>query len=215
MTSTPAVASVNVGRPRPVATGRRVVQTAIWKAPVEGPVRAEGVNLVGDGQADRRVHGGADKAVYAYAAEDVAWWAGELGRDLPPGVFGQNLDLRGVDVTEALVGERWRIGSVLFEVRQPRLPCFKLGLRMADERFPKRFGAAGRPGAYLSIIEPGTLRAGDAVDVVERPDHDVTMGAFAAAYLHDHGRLGDLLAVPRLPADWREWISERLARAAG
>ena len=136
---TARVASVNVGRPRPVDTGRRVVETAIWKRPVAGRVAVRGVNVDGDDQADRTVHGGPDKAVYAYALEEIRQWEDELGRPLGAAAFGENLTTEGIDVSGALVGERWRIGTTLLEVVQPRLPCFKLGLRMGDPTFVKRF----------------------------------------------------------------------------
>src|SRR3954469_3750355 len=116
--------SVNVGRPQPVGLRRgRTVRSAIGKAPVDGRVRVAGVNLEGDDQADRRVHGGPDKAVYAYASEDTAWWSAELGRDLGPAIFGENLTTEGVDVSGAVIGERWRVGTVELQVAQPRLPC--------------------------------------------------------------------------------------------
>ena len=133
------VVAVNVGVPRPVELGGRTIWTAIWKSPVEGRVPLRGVNLRGDDQADRSVHGGPDKAVYAYGAEDTEWWEAELGRSLGPGAFGENLTVRGLPVSEAVIGERWAAGSTLLEVAQPRLPCFKLGLRMGDPLFPKRF----------------------------------------------------------------------------
>jgi MOSC domain-containing protein YiiM len=209
----PALVSVNVGAPRevPSLTGKRVVRTAIWKQPVDGRVAVRGVNVEGDDQADRKVHGGPDKAVYAYALEDTRWWEGELGREVGPGGFGENLTISGLEVSGALVGERWRIGSVLLEVVQPRLPCFKLNLRMGDNRFGKRFVAAGRPGAYLRIVEEGELGAGDAVEVVRRPEHDVTMRLMMHAGLVDQDRLPELLAAPDLIADWREWAEKRAA----
>src|SRR3954471_21454990 len=157
--------SVNVGRPRVVPRGDGTALTAIWKAPVDGRVAVGGVNVDGDDQADRSVHGGPDKAVYAYAAEEVRLWEQELGRTLGPSAFGENLTTEGIDVSGALIGERWRIGTALLEVVQPRLPCFKLGLRMGDPSFVKRFGQASRPGAYLRILEEGELGAGDAVEV--------------------------------------------------
>ena len=120
------------------------MQTAIWKAPVEGRVAVRGVNLDGDDQADRSVHGGPDKAIYAYAAEEVRTWEGELGRELGPSAFGENLTTEGIDVSGALLGERWRVGTTLLEVVQPRLPCFKLGMRMGDPAFVRRFGEASR-----------------------------------------------------------------------
>jgi MOSC domain-containing protein YiiM len=169
------VLSVNVARPAPLATGRRVVPSAIRKAPVEGPVALRGINLEGDEQADRRVHGGPEQAVYAYASEDTAWWADQLGRPLGPGAFGENLTIEGVDVSGARIGERWRIGGVELRVTAPRVPCFKLEARMGVPGFQRRFLHAGRPGAYFAIVREGTLQAGDAVEIVHRPGHDVTV----------------------------------------
>ena len=164
--------SVNVGLPRdvPSLSGRRVVRTAFWKFPVEGRVAIRGVNLEGDGQADRRVHGGPDKAIYAYAVEETRLWEAELGRELGPAPFGENLTTSGIAVSDALVGERWRVGTTLLEVVQPRLPCFKLDLKMGEAGFGRRFVAANRPGAYLRILEEGELGAGDAVEVVHLAD---------------------------------------------
>ncbi len=119
------VISVNVGQKRPVTHGVQTFETGIYKEPVDGPVPVRGVNLVGDDQADRSVHGGVDRAVYAYASEDYAWWGAELGRQLAPGTFGENLTLHGVDVTAAVIGERWIIGAdVELEVSTPRIPCY-------------------------------------------------------------------------------------------
>jgi MOSC domain-containing protein YiiM len=203
--------AVNVGAVRVVRLGDRSIETAIWKHPVPGRVAVRGVNLDGDDQADRSVHGGPDKAVYAYAIEDTRWWEAGLGAELGPGAFGENLTVAGVDVTNARVGERWAVGSTLLEVRQPRLPCFKLGLRMGDPGFLRRFAEAGRPGAYLAIVESGDVGAGDAIEIVDRPDHEITVGLVAHAYLRDRARLPELLAADALPASWREWIEERTA----
>jgi MOSC domain-containing protein YiiM len=161
-----SVLSVNLAEPRTIRWRGQDVWTGIFKEPVAGPVRAAGVSLEGDHQVDKRVHGGDAKAVYAYACEDYEWWEQELGRELPPGTFGENLTLGGVRVSGAPAGERWRVGSALLEVTDPRLPCFKLGVKMGDNRFLKRFTAAGRPGTYLRIVEEGELAAGDAVEVV-------------------------------------------------
>jgi MOSC domain-containing protein YiiM len=208
--SAATLVSVNVGRPRDVPTGKRVVRTAIWKSPVDGRVAVRGVNLDGDDQADRSVHGGPDKAVYAYAIEDTRRFARELERDdLGPGAFGENLTVEGLDVSGARPGDRWRVGTTLLEVVQPRLPCFKLGLRFGDPAFVRRFARAGRPGAYLRILEEGELRAGDAVEVVERAAHDVSVRFMMHAILVDHDALPELLAVPDLLPDWRSWIEER------
>lgn len=206
------VLSVNVGRPRALDTGRRTVLTAIWKVPVEGRVRVRGVNLDGDGQADRSVHGGPDKAVYAYAIEDTRAWEREIGGELGPGAFGENLTIEGIDVSGALIGERWRVGTTLLEVVQPRLPCFKLGLRMNDPSFVKRFAAASRPGAYLRIVEEGDLGAGDtvAVDTAALPDHGVTMRLLFDAMLIDHSLIPQALRAPQLIPSLRESMTRML-----
>lgn len=173
------VRSVNVGALRRVEHRGREVMTGIWKEPVAGRVAVRGVNLDGDDQADRRFHGGPDKAVYAYAVEDYAWWASELGHVLAPGTFGENLTVKGVDLTTAVVGERWLVGTCVLEVCQPRTPCWKLGLRMGDDRFPARFLAAGRPGAYLRIAREGELGAGDELVRFHIPDEGPTIGEVA------------------------------------
>lgn len=195
---TPIVASVNVGRPREVDTGTRMIMTSIWKEPVEGRVAIRGVNIDGDDQADRSVHGGSDKAVYAYAAEDTAWWGERLGADPGPAPMGENLTTTGLDVSEARIGERWEVGTALLEVRQSRMPCFKLGLRMGDPSFVKAFARSSRPGAYLGIVREGDVGAGDPIEVVHRPGHDVTVRLMHRALLHDHGLLADLLEAPEL-----------------
>ncbi|MGH3872236.1 MAG: MOSC domain-containing protein [Pseudonocardiaceae bacterium] len=211
MTDAPGrVVSVNVGVPREVSWRGRIVHTAIFKDPVDGRVPVHGVNLAGDDQADREVHGGPDKAVYIYADEDLQWWAGRLGRQLPPGVFGENLTVTGIAVTGAVIGERWRVGTVELEVCGPRVPCYKLGIRMGDDGYPRRFAAAGRPGAYLRILVGGSVGAGDEVVVAHRPDHGVTVGAVAHAFHHDHTRAPEILAAPQLTEFWRTWAQQRL-----
>jgi MOSC domain-containing protein YiiM len=206
-----SVLSVNVAEIREIPRGGEMVRTGIWKVPVAGRMAVRGVNVEGDEQADRSVHGGPDKALYAYAREDTDWWERELRRELPHGVFGENLTLRGVEVTGALIGERWRIGSVLLEVSEPRFPCWKLGTRFGDPRMLKRFAAARRPGAYLRIAEEGVLAAGDAVEVVERPGHDLTIAGFAEAFLADRDSLPRLLEVPAVSKVWQDWVRERAA----
>lgn len=210
----PQVRSVNVGRPREVEWEGGQVTTAIYKSPVPGRHRVEGVNVAGDDQADRSVHGGRDKAVYAYSREDYAWWEDELDRELAPGTFGENLTVGGIDPQQALVGERWRIGSVLLQVTQPRIPCYKLGIRMDDRQFPRRFADAGRPGTYLAIVEPGELGAGDAIEVVDRPDHGVTVGTVERAYHAERSLAPELVPVEQLPRNWRIWAAKVVAAAA-
>jgi MOSC domain-containing protein YiiM len=204
--------SVNVGRPQPVGLHRgHTVQSAIAKVAVEGRVRVEGVNLAGDDQADRRVHGGPDKAVYAYAREDTAWWERELGRELGPGAFGENLTVEGVAVSGALIGERWRLGTVELEVCQPRFPCFKLGLRFDEPQMLKRFTRAERPGAYLRIVREGEIGAGDAIEVTYRPDHGVTIALVARAVSIEPALLEFAAAAPALPAGLADWMRRRAA----
>ena len=207
-----SLVSVNVGRPRQVGVRRgRPLMSAIGKAPVDGPVEVAGINVAGDEQANRRVHGGPDKAVYAYAGEDAAWWASELGREIRPGMFGENLTVAGVDVTGARIGERWRIGSVELEVCQPRIPCAKLGIRFGDPLMVRRFGEAARPGAYLRIVRAGTLRAGDEVTVVSRPEHAVTIELVFRALVLDESLLAAAAAAPELPASLAAWMRDRAA----
>jgi MOSC domain-containing protein YiiM len=204
--------SVNVGRPQPVGLRRgKTVRSAIGKAAVAGRVRVAGVNVEGDDQADRSVHGGPDKAIYAYAAEDTAWWESELGRELGPGAFGENLTVEGVDVSGAVVGERWRLGTVELEVCQPRFPCFKLGLRFGDPTMLKRFTRAERPGAYLRILREGEIGAGDAIAVSDRPAHGITIALVARAVMIDHALLQRASGAPELPIDLSEWMRERAA----
>jgi MOSC domain-containing protein YiiM len=208
----PRIVSVNVGTPRQISVRRgRPMMSAIGKLPVEGPVRVEGVNVAGDDQADRRVHGGPDKAVYAYAREDSNWWAEQLGREIADGMFGENLTTEGVDVSNALVGERWRIGTVELEVCQPRLPCSKLGLRFGDLKMVKLFGQASRPGAYLRIVTEGELQSGDELTVVSRPDHDVTVALVADAILVDQSLAAKAASAPELAEDLAEHLRAQAA----
>ncbi len=199
------IISINVGAPRTFEFRGRTVSTAIFKSPVEGPVRVEGVNLIGDDQADRRVHGGIDKAVYAYASEDYEWWSGQLGRTLPPGMFGDNLTTEGIDVGRAVVGQQWRIGDVVLEVSEPRVPCYKLGIRMEDPGFPAVFSAADRPGSYLRIIEEGLLAAGDHIEIGAPPEHGLTVADIARIYHRDHQEAGRFVEAAQLSDRWKRW----------
>jgi MOSC domain-containing protein YiiM len=206
------VGSVNVGAPRRVRWHGRTVTTAIWKQPVSGRVAARDVNLAGDDQADRRVHGGPTKAIYAYSEADYRWWAEKLDSPLGPGTFGDNLTVAGVDLAAAVVGERWGIGSATLRVTEPRIPCFKLGIRMGDAAFVDRFADAARPGTYLAIEQPGDIGAGDAIHLLDRPDHGVTVGTVERAY---HGRLELLPSLPDLEdlsESWRDWARRQLSR---
>ena len=159
--------------------------TAIDKRPVTGPVAVGELGLAGDKQCDRRFHGGPDKALYAYAVEDADWWSTELDRDIPPGQFGENLTTRGLDITGALIGERWQIGGpktgILVEVRSPRDPCGNLSARMGIPKFHRRFVATGRVGAYLKVLSTGSVRAGNRIVVVHRPAQGLSIAEASGA----------------------------------
>jgi MOSC domain-containing protein YiiM len=200
------VISVNVGQPRTVAVRRGTATTAIWKTPVTGRVRARGVNLDGDVQVDRKNHGGPDKAIYTYAAGDIAYWERRLGRPLGPGALGENLTTVGIDTNEALIGERWAVGSTIPEVSEPRSPCYRPALRHRDPTLPKAFVAAQRPGTYLRIVQEGDIGAGDTIEVVWRPDHDVTVRLAFQAWLVDRTLVARLWAAPQLSAAWKNWM---------
>jgi MOSC domain-containing protein YiiM len=207
------ILSVNVGAAREFEYGGRVARSAIWKTPVAGRVAARGVNLAGDDQADRKAHGGFDKAVYAYAVEDTRWWEEQIGRPLAYGEFGENLTTEGIEVNVALVGERWAIGSTVLEVSEPRIPCWRLGVRMNDNQFPRRFTEALRPGTYLRIIAEGELGAGDEIRVVGKPDTDLTVRDVFRIYVRDRHEAGRLLAVPQMSDAWKRWAKDFLQKA--
>ena len=205
------VISVNVGERQAVRFRGHAALTGIYKSPVEGSVRVEGVNLVGDDQADRRVHGGLHKAVYAYASEDYGWWSGQLGHPFAPGTFGENLTTEGIDIGTAVVGQRWRVGDVVLEVSEPRMPCYKLGIRMNDPGFPALFSAAGRPGSYLRIIHEGSLAAGNRIETDTPPEHGLTVADIARIYDRDHHQARRLLEAPELSHPWKRW-AKRIAQ---
>jgi MOSC domain-containing protein YiiM len=172
------VAAVNVVHALVPDTRGDLDLTAIDKRPVAGRVPVGPLGLVGDDQCDKRHHGGREQAVYAYAREDAQWWAGELGCEISPGRFGENLSTSGLDVTGAVIGERWRVGEdgLVLEVSSPRIPCTTFQGWMDEPRWVKRFTEHGAPGAYLRVVAPGTVAAGDSVEMVHRPAHGVTVG---------------------------------------
>ena len=208
------VLSVNVGRPREFDFNGHPARSAIWKSPVAGRVAARGVNLDGDDQADRKAHGGPDKAVYAYAVEDARWWEREIGRTIPPGGFGENLTIEGIEVNDALVGERWLIGSAVFEVSEPRIPCWRLGVRMDDPGFVRRFTDAQRPGTYLRIVAEGDVGVGDVVNVISEPAHDLSVRDVFRIYTRDRGEVRRLIGVPAISDAWRGWAEHVLTKSS-
>ncbi|OKI03453.1 sulfurase [Streptomyces sp. CB02923] len=207
--------SVNVGRPRPMEYRGATGSTGIGKQPVDGPVAVSppgpkgvaGSGLAGDAVVNLQHHGGDDQAVYAYAREDLDVWEKELGRELPAGMFGENLTTRGVDVTHARIGERWRVGSrLLLEVTSARIPCMTFQGRLGEPGWIKRFTQAGVPGAYLRVVEPGEIRAGDPITVEHRPDHDVTIALAFRGMTTRREMLPRLLeAGEALHPELREW----------
>ena len=207
------VESVNVGMPRQIEHEGRLVTTAIWKQPVPGRSVVRGVNVAGDEQGDRTVHGGVDKAVYAYSSEDYEWWRHELGRELTPGAFGENVTTVGIDISNAVVGQRWTLPDLVLEVSQPRLPCFKLGMRMGDAGFPEVFKNAARFGTYLRIIREGTIGSGDPIEVGSRPSHGLTVSKIGESYpIPDPDLVATMLEVPQLPDGWRNWAERAQSR---
>ena len=212
-TSAGRVLSVNVGSVRAFDYNGRPAQSAIWKSPVLGRIAARGVNLAGDDQADRQAHGGPDKAVYAYAVEDARWWQQRIGRSLGYGEFGENLTTEGIEVNDALVGERWRIGTTVLEVSEPRIPCWRLGVRMNDTMFPRQFTEALRPGTYLRLIVEGSVAAGDEIWVVERPAHGLSIRDVFRIYTRDRHEVQRLLTVPRMSESWKRWAVDWLQKS--
>ncbi|MFE4701718.1 MOSC domain-containing protein [Streptomyces sp. NPDC056738] len=215
--------SLNLGRARTVPyTDQPEGVTGIDKRPVEGPVRVTapgpkgvgGSGLAGDTVCDLRHHGGDDQAVYAMAREDLDGWERELGRTLPNGVFGENLTTLGLDVSGALIGERWRIGSgVVLEVTCGRIPCRTFQEHLGEKRWVRRFTLQGAPGAYLRVIEPGEIRTGDPVEIVHRPAHDVTVAVQFRAATTERELLPRLLAAgtalhPESLAAAREYVAK-------
>lgn len=220
------VLAVNVGAAS--ATPRRhggMPVTGIDKRPVDGPVRVQAPGpkgtgasgLVGDTVADLRHHGGTDQAVYAYAREDLDVWQGELGRTLGCGAFGENLTTEALDITAARVGERWRVGAdVVLEVADPRIPCRTFAAWLGERGWERRFIRRGAPGAYLRVIAPGCVQAGDPIEVCARPGHDVTIGLMLRALTGERALLPRLLAAGEaLPAETRALVQAYMAGTSG
>lgn len=211
------VRSVNVGvlAPNPAKGGA----TGFAKWPVSGPVAVSAPGapkgasgLAGDAIGDGKNHGGDDQAVYAFAREDLDRWEDELGRALPDGSFGENLTTWGVDPNAALIGEQWRVGDdLVLQVSGPRLPCKTFAARMGVRAWAGRFSADGRPGAYLRVVRPGRVRAGDPIVVSHRPDHDVSVSLALFAFTSRPGLLAGLLAAgDDLSAEMRGYIHSKL-----
>lgn len=193
--------------------GKRPGSSGIDKKPVAGRVAVRELGLDGDVQVNRKYHGGEGQAVYAYAQSDADWWEHELDRELPPGRFGENLRTTGLDLTGAVLGERWRVGTALLEVTDCRIPCANFERFWGVPQLVKRFTAHGASGAYLRVVEVGELGAGDEIEVVDRPDHGVTTGLAFRAYTTQAYRLPELApALPYLPERTRDTITAKIEK---
>jgi MOSC domain-containing protein YiiM len=205
------VTHCNVARPRPKLIDNSIVETAIDKHAADGPVDVDREGFVTDQVGDTRHHGGTEQALYAYAGEQYDHWEAELGRELRPGVFGDNLTTRGLDVDGALIGERWRVGTVTVEISGPRIPCATFAAQVGERGWVRRFAAHGRSGAYLRVVQPGAIAPGDRIVVVDRPDHDVTVSDVLRIHLHDHHEAHRLVALPGLGTRLGEWARRQVA----
>ena len=208
------IVSLQVGRPRLTVWNGQTVSTGIYKTPVGGRVMLRALNLDGDRQADLSVHGGPEKAAYAYPSEHYIYWREELpGVELPWGMFGENFTTEGLDESTVNVGDRFRIGSAEVTVTQPRLPCHKLGIKFGRADVLKRFLASGRTGFYFSVRREGEVGAGDEVELVGRDEHNVTVADVLRLYVRDGGDVETLrraVAVEALPESWRGHFRQRL-----
>ncbi len=196
--------------------GRRPGRSGIDKRPVAGRVAVHALGLDGDVQVNRKYHGGEGQAVYAYAQEDADWWSAELDRELPPGRFGENLRTSGLDLTGAVLGERWRVGTALLEVTACRIPCANFERFWGVPQLVKRFTARGASGAYLRVLETGDVGAGDPVEVVSRPGHGVTVGLLFRATTTRRRLLPEIApALEHLPLKDRPKLAARIAARTG
>jgi MOSC domain-containing protein YiiM len=196
--------------------GRKPDRSGIDKRPMTGRVAVHPLGLDGDVQVNRKYHGGEGQALYAYGQEDADFWSAELGRELPPGRFGENLRVSGLDLTGALLGEQWRIGTTLLEVTAPRIPCANFARFWDEPQLVKRFTARGATGAYLRVLEPGEVGAGDPVEVVLRPAHGVTIGSAFRIFTTQKHRVAELApALQYLPVKDQPKVAARIQARTG
>jgi len=212
------IVSLNVGMPREAQWHGRTVETGIFKEPVAGRVALRTLNLDGDGQADLTVHGGEYKAVYCYPVEHYEYWRKELGRELPTGIFGENFTTEGLLEKDSHLGDRFRVGSAEVVVTQPRLPCYKLGIRFGEDDMVKRFLASGRTGFYLAVTREGEVGAGDEIAVISRDANAVPVPEITRLYVAKRFAPGDLDSLRRImriesvPEDWKGYFQERMEK---
>jgi MOSC domain-containing protein YiiM len=206
------VLSVSVGTPKQLPVKNGTVLTSIFKSPVEGRVAVRRHNIAGDRQSDLTVHGGPYKAVYCYPAEHYSYWKEQLpGRELPYGMFGENLTTEGITEDGVSIGDRFLVGSVVLQVTQPRMPCFKLGIRFGLPTMVKRFWQSGRPGIYFSVVEEGDVAAGDPIERIAEGPEQITVADVVRLYIGEDTSaelLARALRAP-LPGGWKEELRER------
>jgi MOSC domain-containing protein YiiM len=209
--------SLNVGRPRLVAWNGQTVSTGIYKLPIEGRVMLRTLNLDGDRQADLTVHGGPSKAVYAYPTEHYDYWREELpGAELPWGMFGENFSTEGLDESTVNIGDRFRLGAAEVMVTEPRMPCYKLGIKFGRADILRRFLASGRTGLYFSVQREGEVEAGDEIELISRDENNVTIADITRLYARDRGDVETMrraIAVEALPDSWRDHFRKQLAKS--
>jgi MOSC domain-containing protein YiiM len=209
--------SVNVGLPREIMVSGKTVRTSIWKYPLQGRIHVSTLNLDGDEQSDLSVHGGIDKAVYLYPSEHYSYWRTQLSDvELPWGTFGENFTSEGILEDQIKIGDRIRVGSAEFMVTQPRMPCFKLGIRFDRRDMVKRFLASKRTGLYLAVVREGEVENGDAIEFTEKQETGVTITDIVNLYSTD-SQNQDLLRratdLPALPQSWKDYLRKRLWNA--
>ena len=185
-------------------------RTGIDKRSVTGAIEFKNNGVVGDRVIDTNVHGGYEQAVYAYAREDAQWWESEINEEIPAGRFGENLTTEGIDVNAAIIGEQWKIGSVILEVSQPRIPCRVFAGFWKRATLIKDFTQAGRPGTYLRIIQEGSAQAGDAIEVIFKPDHTISISDLFAAKSGERSKINEIKDVTYLSTEFKEW-SQKIA----
>ena len=208
--------SVNVGLPREVIWKGRAISTGIFKEPVSDRVMVRSLNLGGDGQADLTVHGGLDKAIYVYPFEHYDYWRSELpDTELTPGIFGENFTIVGLKEEDINIGDRFRVGTAQLMVTQPRLPCYKLGIRFGRSDMVKRFLASRRTGFYFRVLQEGEVVAGDTLELVSRDDKNITVADITQLYTREKTDL-ELLhraaQLEALPASWRDYFQAQSRR---
>jgi MOSC domain-containing protein YiiM len=215
------IVSLNVGMPREVRWHGRTVETGIFKEPVAERVALGKLNLDGDGQADLTVHGGEYKAVYSYPVEHYEYWKKGLGRELPMGMFGENFTTEGLLEKDAHLGDVYRVGSAEVVVTQPRLPCYKLGVRFGADEMVKRFMASGQTGFYLAVAREGEVGAGDEIVRISRDANAVAVTEITRLYVtkrfgpDDLDSLRRIMKIESLPEDWKGYFQERIGKASG